>query len=44
VGDTTRSILKYVLDCALARQVNFAGRGQKTAVGDMAITAVVICK
>ena len=44
VADTTRRILKQVFDVPLARQLNFAGRGEKTGIGGMAITAVVIRK
>jgi len=44
VGDTTRRIMKHVFDCVLARKLNFAGRGEKTGIGHMAITAAIICK
>lgn len=44
VADTTRRIMKQVFAIPLARELNFAGRGEKTGIGAMEITAVIIRK
>jgi len=36
--------MKHVFALALARQLNFAGRGEKMGIGGMNITAVVVRK
>jgi len=41
LADTTRRILWQVFHNNLARELNFAGRGEKTGIGDMAITNVI---
>lgn len=42
LADTTRRVMKQVFDIPLARQLNFAGRGEKTGIGAMAVTTVII--
>jgi len=36
--------MKHVFAVPLARQLNFAGRGEKTGIGGMNITAVIVRK
>ena len=42
IADTTRRILQQVFHNSLAWELNFAGRGEKTGVGAMKITTVII--
>ena len=44
VAETTRRILRHVFAIALARQLNFAGRGKKTGIAGMNFTAVIVRK
>jgi hypothetical protein len=44
VADTTRRVMKQVFDIPLARQLNFAFRGEKTGFSAMAVTTVIIRK
>ncbi len=42
LADTTRQVMKAVFNIPLARQLNFAGGGEKTGIGAMAVTTVII--
>jgi len=44
VKETTRRILKQVFSISLARQLNFAGRGEKYGIGKTDTCAVIIRK
>ena len=44
MSETTRRILKHVFAVPLARKLNFAGRGQKTGIGGMNVTSVIVRK
>jgi hypothetical protein len=44
VAETTRRILRSIMTNDVARRMNFAGRGSKTAIGEMKILGVVVGK
>ena len=44
MSETTRRILKHVFAIPLTRQLNFAGRGEKTGIGGTNVTAVIVRK
>lgn len=44
MSETTRRILKHVFSIPLARQLNFAGRGEKSGIGKTDTCGVIIRK
>lgn len=44
MAETTRRVLKNVFSVQLARQLNFAGRGEKMGIGGMNVTSVIVRK
>ena len=44
MAETTRRILMHVFAVSLAKQLNFAGRGQKTGIGGMKVTVAITGK
>jgi len=44
VADTTRRVMRHAFGLGLARQLNFADRGEKTGIGGIIVTAVIVRK
>lgn len=44
VADTTRRVLRSLMTNGTAARMNFIGRGGKTAIQNMKILQVIVCK